>query len=353
MASTACRTATLFRSDPLASPGLASSAFVRLLRTTAVWLCKPVIAISNSGAPAVGSILGSSSLVGCHSVSASNRGCGRLVQTRDGKQLAAGPGRRVARIDDTDQRQSATGRLVGSVEQVASTSGSRGRIPPDSRSVVYRVDPETMDATGARQVPRSRRCDRSCLRRPAPSRREMRTGPVLPVATHGVGRGRERGLAARESGYRQPTTLRRLPGRVVPGEDRMLAAGLATCSPPDGTEFALAGIGLVDLDEHRPIHQVPVTAWTRDGSRHATPSSPRRGRADGLRFNFLGRQYLSAVRLRPRCRLSRIVARARPAHRHQVGARIRIASRGLPSPFASGSPFLPEFARATAWVGPG
>lgn len=151
----------------------------------------------------------------------------------------------------------------------------------DSRSIVYRVDPETMDATEVFRYP-------------------DHVGAIVHAfddrSLHGVSGGSRRYYRWRRTGWGTVTNADWPPERLATdnpshyvdyqdaqylGEDHVLAAGLATYSPPDGTEFALGGIDLVDLDEHRPSHQVPGRRGRpRDGSCLTTPSSPRPGQTD-------------------------------------------------------------------------
>jgi hypothetical protein len=50
------------------------------------------------------------------------------------------------------------------------------------------------------------------------------------------------------------------------GSSRMLCTGVTEMrSAPDAPPFRLGGIDLIDLNDGRPLHQVPLLLWTPSG----------------------------------------------------------------------------------------
>src|SRR5262245_42050871 len=138
---------------------------------------------------------------------------------------------------------------------------------PNSRSIIYRVDPDTMKATEvfrfADHVGASvQNTDDDTL--------------------HGVSWGSRRfyrWTLARDgtritNADARPEALRTLnPSHYVDYQDckyvggrRMLCTGVAELrQSPNAPPFRLGGIELVDLAAGRPLHQVPVPLWTASG----------------------------------------------------------------------------------------
>src|SRR3989475_3899109 len=137
---------------------------------------------------------------------------------------------------------------------------------PDSRSIVYRVEPDAMKAT------------ESC-------RFADHIGAIIhntdDNTLHGVSWGSRRfyrwtlGNDGRvTNAAAPPDTLRTLNSshyldyqdcKYVGGR-RMLCTGVTEMrQTPDAPLFRLGGIGLVDLADGRPLHQVPVLLWTAGG----------------------------------------------------------------------------------------
>lgn len=129
---------------------------------------------------------------------------------------------------------------------------------PNGRSILYRVTPDTMAATRVGAV-------------------DDHIGALVhDVATntlHGVSWGSRRlyrwALDDKGSVSGEPT--RRLnPSHYVDYQDcksvgagRMLCTGVAEIrSAPDAPPFQLGGLEVVDLNDGRPIDQVPVLLWT-------------------------------------------------------------------------------------------
>ena len=137
---------------------------------------------------------------------------------------------------------------------------------PNSRSIVYRVDPATMKPVEVFRFPDHiggvvRNTDDNTL--------------------HGVSWGSRRfyrwtiGADGRVTNAdAPPATLRTLnPSHYVDYQDckyagnrRMLCTGVTEIRrSPDTPPFRLGGIDLVSLDDGRPLHQVPLLLWTPGG----------------------------------------------------------------------------------------
>jgi hypothetical protein len=137
---------------------------------------------------------------------------------------------------------------------------------PNSRSIVYRVDPGSMKATEVMRVA------------------DHIGGLVRDVddnTLHGVSWGSRRFYRWNLDADRKVTNstvpldaLRRLnTSHYVDYQDckyagghRMLCTGVTEMRQrPDAPPFRLGGIDLVDLRDGRPLHQVPLLAWTASG----------------------------------------------------------------------------------------
>ncbi|MEO7271815.1 MAG: DUF6454 family protein [Vicinamibacterales bacterium] len=137
---------------------------------------------------------------------------------------------------------------------------------PNSRSIVYRVNPETMTATEAFRFA------------------DHLGGLVHDTddrTLHGVSWGSRRfyrwTLDARgriTNGSTTPERLRTLnPSHYIDYQDckyagrhQMVCTGVAEFRPaPEAPPFRLGGIDLIDLRDRRPVHQVPLLLWTPRG----------------------------------------------------------------------------------------
>jgi len=137
---------------------------------------------------------------------------------------------------------------------------------PNSRSIVYRVDPATMKATEVLRV-----ADHI-----GALVRDREDGSL-----HGVSWGSRRFYRWTLDAQGRVTNagddlarLRRLnPSHYVDYQDckyagghRMVCTGLSDLRrPPDGPSLRLGGLDVVDLRDGRPLHQVPVLLWTAGG----------------------------------------------------------------------------------------
>ncbi len=175
---------------------------------------------------------------------------------------------------------------------------------PDSRSIVYRVDPDTMTAT-------------------LMLRFADHLGALVrntdDGSLHGVSWGSRRfyrwtldkdGRVANANA--SPASLRTLnPSHYVDYQDckyagrkRMLCTGVTEIRRAAGADaFRLGGLDLVHLGDGRPIHQVPILLWTPAGldmthnAAWIEPFDDERGgaRTPGLRAYFMPEDDSSSV----------------------------------------------------------
>jgi hypothetical protein len=137
---------------------------------------------------------------------------------------------------------------------------------PDSRSIVYRLDPETMKATEVLRF-------------------ADHIGAIVhntdDNTLHGVSWGSRRfyrWTLGRDgtvtNGTTPPERLRTFNTShyldyqdcKYAGARRMLCTGVTEMRQPSATSaFRLGGIDLIDLRDGRPVHQVPVLLWTAGG----------------------------------------------------------------------------------------
>lgn len=200
----------------------------------------------------------------------------RLPQPIDGHDRTAGAGTgHLFRIDRS-------GKLIADLELGEGTMYHPGGIDydgrflwvpvaeyrPNSRSVVYRIDPEKMQA---KEI----------------FRFDDHLGALVYNADdnilHGVNWGSRRFYRWRldEEGNvtnagAPPHTVGTLNGShyvdyqdcKYAGARLMLCAGVAELrGAPGAAPFRLGGIDLIDLTDGRPVHQVPVPLWTTGGAR--------------------------------------------------------------------------------------
>ena len=159
---------------------------------------------------------------------------------------------------------------------------------PNSRSIVYRVDPATLQATEV-------------------FRFADHVGGIVhdkeTKALHGVSWGSRRfyrwglddALQVTNAGD-PPEKLRTMnTAHYIDYQDchalsgsRMLCSGLNKYrQTAGGPEFALGGIELVDLKTGRPLHQVPVALWSDKGLVMTQNPFFVEAQASGLRFYFV------------------------------------------------------------------
>lgn len=157
---------------------------------------------------------------------------------------------------------------------------------PDSRSIVYRVDPRTMTAAEAFRVADHigaivHNTDRHTL--------------------HGVSWGSRRFYRWTEGGAIQATAAN--PSHYLDyqdckylGRDRMLCTGVTEIRQTrEAPAFRLGGIDLVNLADGRPLHQTPVLLWTAGGLDMTHNPVWIEPRGAGLRAYFMPEDDRSTV----------------------------------------------------------
>jgi uncharacterized protein DUF6454 len=127
---------------------------------------------------------------------------------------------------------------------------------PDSRAIIYRVDPATLKATEVFRV-------------------DDHIGAIVhntdDETLHGVSWGSRRFYRWTMDGRSAARTLN--PSHYIDYQDckyagarQMLCGGLTEMrQTPEATPFRLGGIDLIDLRDGRPVHQVPILLWTKSG----------------------------------------------------------------------------------------
>ena len=167
---------------------------------------------------------------------------------------------------------------------------------PNSRSIVYRVDPETMKAT-------------------AVFRFADHIGAIVhntdDRTLHGVSWGSRRFYRwtlddeGRVTNAAVPPADLRTTNRShyvdyqdckYVGRRRMLCTGVAEIrQTAEGEPFRLGGMDLIDLSDLRPLHQVPLLLWTPSGMDMTHNPAWLTTTADGLRAYFMPEDDRSTV----------------------------------------------------------
>ncbi len=162
---------------------------------------------------------------------------------------------------------------------------------PDSRSIIYRVNPDTMTATRVAAI-------------------HDHIGAIVhDVATntlHGVSWGSRRFYRWTLDGKGNVTgevTRRLNPSHYVDYQDcksiaaeRMLCTGVTEMRPmPDAPTFRLGGLELIDLSDGRPLHQVPVLLWTPGGRAMTQNPSWFEPTSTGIRGYFMPEDDTSTI----------------------------------------------------------
>jgi hypothetical protein len=167
---------------------------------------------------------------------------------------------------------------------------------PDSRSIIYRVDPDTMSATEVLRF-------------------ADHIGALVhntdDHTLHGVSWGSRRFYrwtlgddGAVTNATASPERLRTLNTShyldyqdcKYVGARRMLCTGVSEMrQAPDATPFRLGGMDLVDLVDGRPLHQVPVLLWTPGGLDMTHNPVWIEPTATGLRGYFMPEDDTSAL----------------------------------------------------------
>jgi hypothetical protein len=157
---------------------------------------------------------------------------------------------------------------------------------PDSRSVVYRVDPASLAVERVFEFPDhlgALVCDRA--------------GRRLVGVSWGSRRFYRWELLPDEDVPRDPQApVRSLnashyvdyqDGQSLPGTSWALFGGVGRLAGAGGPEVALGGLELVDLGEMQAVHQLPVPLWTARGQSLLQNPVAVQATPTGLRFHFL------------------------------------------------------------------
>jgi hypothetical protein len=160
---------------------------------------------------------------------------------------------------------------------------------PDSRSIIYRVNPDTMKATEVLRVP-------------------DHIGAVVHDTDDHVLYGMSWGSRKiyrwqRDGGGAVTHSLN--PSHYVDYQDcKYLGAHKAVCGgvteirqTPGAAPFRLGGLDVIDLRDGRPIHQVPVLLWTAAGVVMTQNPIWIEARGDGLRAYFMPEDNRSTIYL--------------------------------------------------------
>ncbi len=158
---------------------------------------------------------------------------------------------------------------------------------PDSRAVVYRVDPGTMKATEVLRFADHigaivHNTDERTLHGVSwGSRRFYRW------SLDGAGRVTNAATPPERLGTLNPSHYVDYQDCKYAGRRRMLCTGVTEFSKPGAPRFRLGGLDLVDLRDGRPLHQVPVLLWTDSGLDMTHNPAWFEASASGLRAYFL------------------------------------------------------------------
>jgi len=137
---------------------------------------------------------------------------------------------------------------------------------PDSRSIVYRVDPNTMKAAEVFRFADHlgavvRNTDDGTLHGVSWGSRRFYRWRI-----DGNARGGDARTAPEPTRTLNPSHYLDYQDCKYVGARRMLCTGVAEMRPArDAAPFRLGGIEIVSLEDGRPIHQVPVLLWTAGG----------------------------------------------------------------------------------------
>ena len=167
---------------------------------------------------------------------------------------------------------------------------------PNSRSIIYRVDPEHMQVTEVFRFP-------------------DHIGAIVhnldDDTLHGVSWGSRRfyrwslgkdGKVTNADGPRDKLWTLNSSHYVdyqdckYAGQRRMLCTGVTEIRPrPDTMPFRLGGLDLIDLTDGRPLHQVPVLLWTAAGLDMTHNPAWIESTATGLRGYFMPEDNRSTI----------------------------------------------------------
>lgn len=211
------------------------------------------------------------------------------------------PGRGVGHLFKIDLRPGRAGTLLAATTLGEGTSYHPGGIDfdgtslwvpvaeyrPDSRSIVYTVDPQTLKATVVLRVADHvggvvRDTDARTLHGVSWGSRRFYTWPVNADGTVGAPAAKAPAMRLNPSHYVDYQDCQ------YAGRGAMLCGGVSELRGAAGTTpFRLGGLDLVDLGDGRPLHQIPVPLWTSGGlpmTRNPVWVEPA---ATGLRVYFM------------------------------------------------------------------
>ena len=165
---------------------------------------------------------------------------------------------------------------------------------PNSRAIVYRVDPSTMRATEVLRFADHlgaivHDVDDGILHAVSwGSRRFYRwtVGKDGRVASDGVPENRRRLNPSHYVDYQDCKYA---------GDHRMLCTGVTEIRPPGASPLRLGGLDLVDLRDGRPLHQLPVLLWTPKGLDMTHNPVWIERTASGIRAYFMPEDDASAI----------------------------------------------------------
>ncbi len=156
---------------------------------------------------------------------------------------------------------------------------------PNSRSIVYRVNPQTMSATEVLRVNDhigglAYDTDDNTLHGVSwGSRRFYRWK---------IDRGEVRGASQQKAAALNPSHYVDYQDCKYAGRHRMLCTGVSELRVPSNVwPFRLGGVDLIDLRDGRPLHQAPVLLWTTGGLDMTHNPAWFEATATGLRAYFI------------------------------------------------------------------
>jgi Family of unknown function (DUF6454) len=158
---------------------------------------------------------------------------------------------------------------------------------PDSRSIIYRVDPESMEATPMFRVADHiggliYNADRDSLYGVNWGSRTFYQWNLT-----GTGKVINQNKPLTEQATQNPEHYIDYQDCQYIGDDFALCSGVAVYQPPNASDVQLGGIDLVNLRSVTPEYQVPVPEWTDDGMVMTRNPFLAEERPNGLRFYFL------------------------------------------------------------------
>lgn len=157
---------------------------------------------------------------------------------------------------------------------------------PDSRSIVYRVDPETLQAEALFEFADHLGAvvhDTTANRLVGVSWGSRR----YYVWEMDETTGKPRDAANPEMHPNGAHYIDYQDGQHLRGTPYALFSGLSRYRAPDAPPFALGGLELVDLRDLRPVHQVPVAEWAKPNTPMTQNPFYAEATADGLRVYFV------------------------------------------------------------------